>query len=195
MYAGVWCMCRDYTRVIHGSSIVSMSTVSTAHRSRIVDNTLTDVLLVNRYKCYVRYISVTLPPYRPGPRPSRPLCKGGARSRRMAPDAATAARHRIARTTSCLGAAATAVTRLGDRLGHDAAAVEHRLERVDERLQGGVYGAAPRSSAAVPLLVEAMASTAVTVAKMPAGSEVSDSMYNLSTACHAQQEQPSRQRG
>ena len=121
------------------------------------------------------------------------MIDGRAIRGRIAPDAATAARHRTARITSCLGAAATAVTRLGGRLGHDAAAVGHRLERVDERLRGGVDGAAPRSSAAAPMLFEATASTAVATPKMPTGSEVVDSTYSLSTACHAQQQRTSCQ--
>ena len=100
---------------------------------------------------------------------------GGLRSRRMTPDRANAARHRLARTTSCPGAAATAITWLGGRVGHDAAAVGDRLERVDERLRGGAAASSPRLSAAPQLLDEAVASTAAVAPKMPSSSEVSDS--------------------
>ena len=65
--------------IIHASytgtgraSNVPVRTVSTAQWSRNVANTLTDVVLVSRYIRYVGYMSVTLPPYRPSPRPSRP---------------------------------------------------------------------------------------------------------------------------
>ena len=129
------------TRVRDGSARAA----DTAYRSGIVVNMINNKLHTSRYVRYDRYTSVILRPVRVCVRTSRPRRRGRARAHRIAPHGAAAGRHRPARITSCLGAAATAVTRLGGRVGHDAAAVGHRLERVDERLQGGVGGAAPRS--------------------------------------------------
>ena len=113
---------------------------------------------------------------------------GGLRSRRMTPDRANAARHRLARTTSCPGAAATAITWLGGRVGHDAAAVGDRLERVDERLRGGAAASSPRLSAASPTIAEAAASTAAVGPKMLSLSDVSDLKESSVVACDAKQQ-------
>ena len=119
--------------------------------------------------------------------------RGRAEARRITPRGAAAGRHRPARVPSCPGAAATAVTWLGGRPGHDGAAVEDRVERVDERLRGGTAASAPRLSTAPPLLAEAMTSTTAAAPKMPSRSEVFDLKETSMVACDATRQRTSTQ--
>ena len=165
----------------------SACTAAIAHRSHIVANMNIHVLHMGRYIRYVRYIRYCTPRTRTPPGFAKSAIDGRAIRGRIAPDGAAAARHRAARVASWLGAATAAGTRLGERLRHHAAAVEHRLERGDERLRGGVVGGAPTFSEPPPRLATSMASTAPVAKMMRSSSEMAVLTYTMLAACDAQQ--------